>query len=61
MKQKSIVTHRYTVLLETIKNLDSFLTDQHSSLLRFYGTLRGRNFWGARHFVRRCVCNPAVY
>ena len=35
MKQLSVITHRYTILQERGKNHDTFLIDQHVSMLCF--------------------------
>jgi hypothetical protein len=60
MKRQFVVTHQYTVLLETEKLCRS-LIDQHLSMLCFYESIRRSNFLCTQHFDRRHVCNPTVW
>ena len=46
MKQQFVVTHRYTVLLET-KKFDRSLADQHLSTLGFYENISRKLLYNA--------------
>jgi hypothetical protein len=58
-KERSVVTHRYTILQETEKTwpILNRPTIKHVMFLRKY---KDKHFLWIHHFDRRCVCHPAV-
>ena len=59
-KNQFFIPQWYTVSQET-ETFDWSSVDQHVSMLCFYKNIRTSNFLGAKHFERRCICNPTVY